>query len=121
MLLSMTLDIDALIRKNLRRLIVQAGYKKQNEFAVFVGVDAAYINNVLQERRSLGKDVMERICRAMKIQPWEFYVDESTPVVLDDLEHRAVELIRAARPLGVAEEILRRDHGTAEKNISSVK
>lgn len=101
-----TMDIDKLMRINLERLLAASGLK-QNRLAELVGVHPSVINDILGDRRPIGKDTLMRLCKALGVGPWEFYIDESTPVVTDNKEREALKIFREAGPLHVAEEIQR--------------
>lgn len=79
------IDIDALIRKNLKRLIEQKDIQ-QNKLAEAIGVHPSVINDILGGRRPVGKDTMSRLCKALNVVPWEFYWTEKTPVIKDTEE-----------------------------------
>jgi transcriptional regulator with XRE-family HTH domain len=88
-------DIDNLIGKNLRRLRETRGLS-QSGLGDAVGMDKTKISAYENAHAVMGKDVMTRFCNALSVQPWEFYVDEETPIVTSGLEQRAIYMVREA-------------------------
>jgi transcriptional regulator with XRE-family HTH domain len=98
------LDIDFLIGRNLRRLRELRGLS-QDDLADKMTVSKQRISGIETGREGMGKDVMARACKALEVHPWEFYVDEKTPCVLDEKERQALYMIREAEKFGVAEDV----------------
>jgi len=96
------MDIDNLIRNNLRRLIEQRNVQ-QNKLAAAIGVTASVINDILAGRKPVGKDTMTRLCKAFDIEPWEFYWTEKTPIIKDDQELKDIQQRREADRVGIAD------------------
>lgn len=95
------IDADKLIKRNLQRLLEKRGMQ-QNRLAQAIGVVPSVINDILAGRRPMGKDTMQRLCKALDVDLWEFYWTEDTPVISDEKEREALALFREAEALGVA-------------------
>lgn len=99
-------DIDILVGKNVRRLRKRTGLT-QDQLGEKIGVDGNVIAQIEGAIRGMGKSIMARLCSAMKVHPWEFYIDQDTPITADASERSVVETLRSARPLGVAEDFVK--------------
>lgn len=99
-------DIDILIGKNLKRIRERAGLS-QLKLALLIGTTPQRISAYETGRDGMGKDYMERVMRALKVEAWEFYITDSTPIVVDDYEREAIRIAREAGALHVAEDIVR--------------
>ena len=99
-------DIDDVIRKNLRRIIEERGLK-QNHVARKIGVAPSQISDILSGLKNMGKDMMTRLCTELSIDPWEFYVTEKSPIVKNPREQQRLYIFREEERLGIAEEIAR--------------
>lgn len=95
-------DIDVLIGKNLRR-IRERHDVSQEELAAMIGTPATRLSAYENGREGLGKDIMARVCRALKVEPWEFYWTEKTPIVRDAREMADIEQRREAEKVGIAD------------------
>lgn len=93
--------IDNLIAENLKRLLGEKDIS-QNKLAEMLDVPPPLINQIIQSRKGMGKDLMARICKALHVEPYEFYITDETPVVSDELEKEILKLYREARELGGA-------------------
>ena len=99
-----TMDLDKLIGKNLRRLREKYGFT-QPQLASMIGTTPQRLSAYETGRDGMGKDYMERVCKALKIQPWEFYLTEQTPIIADEYELEALDRARRAQAAGVAEDV----------------
>jgi transcriptional regulator with XRE-family HTH domain len=102
----MSINLDELSRKNLLRILRERGLK-QVELAAKIGTTPQHVNSILRGERGIGPDIMARICRELKIEPWEFFIDDKTPIVRNDKEKERLFLYREEERLGVAEEVIR--------------
>ncbi len=75
-------DIDALIGLNLQRLINKVG-TSQNKLAEMIGVPPTLINQIIKGKKGMGKDIQARICNALNVEPYEFYLEfsETKPTI----------------------------------------
>lgn len=100
------LDIDVLIGKNLRRIRKRLNLS-QSQFAEAIGTTPQRLSAYETGRDGMGKDYMERICNKYDIRPWEFYLEDDTPVISESIEKDLNYTIRKAEKLGVAEDIVK--------------
>lgn len=100
--------IDVLIRHNLGRLISARGLT-QVEAARTIGTSPQYLNAMLRGDRGVGYDLMTRICREFKAEPWELFVAADTPVVKDQGEVLKLRLYREEERLGIAQDVIEQE------------
>lgn len=108
------MTIDETIRRNLQRIIERENMTP-HQFDKCVGNRSRYSAEVLSGRRSLGKRGMQRICRALGIEPWEFFIAQNTPIAATDDERIALQLVRDAVSLKKEQEVLERLHDLARQ------
>jgi len=99
-----SMDIDKTIGLNLRRIREAAGLS-QSELADRIGSLPQRVSAYENGREGMGKDYMDRVCKALNADPWEFYVTSRTPIVTDKGEREALELYRAEKAAGVSEDV----------------
>lgn len=99
-------DIDSLIQHNLSRLLKQKGIK-QIELAKKINVPPSVINDLLAGRTMMGKSMMMRICEALGVEVWEFFVTDEVPIIQNEHEKEMLYLIREAEHYHVAEDVAR--------------
>lgn len=97
--------IDGLIGENLKRLIFDKNIS-QNKLAEMIGVPPPLINQIIQHKKGMGKDIMARICNALKVQPYEFFMTGETPIVQYPVEEKYLNKMREAEDFQVAEDIM---------------
>lgn len=101
-------NIDKIIGNNLKRLRAKSGFT-QDKLGEMIGVDGVVIAQIEGSIRGMGKSIMSRICKALDIQPYEFYIDEKTPLPASELEKKALYMAREAEHSHldyIAEEII---------------
>lgn len=101
LLYSYIVNINDIKRKNLKRLIEKLGRGSQRRIATIIDTEPSYINNILQGRRNLSDEMIERICKALNIRPYEFYIEKDTPIVSADTEKKCIMLTREAENKGM--------------------
>lgn len=100
-------DPDVLIAKNLRRLRLRRGLS-QAALAVLVGgIDKDKVSGHETGNIPVGKAMLMRYCKALKARPWEFYFEDTTPIISKLSEQDMTYTLREAEKLGVAEDIMR--------------
>lgn len=99
-------ELDVLIGRNLRRLR-EARQISQKQLADTIQTPAPRISAYESGYEGMGKDIMARVCNALGVQPWEFYITDQTPCIVDENEKRILYTIREAEALGVADDIER--------------
>ena len=100
------LDIDKIIGINLKRIRIERGMG-QEEFAQKISISKQRLSAYENAKEGLGKDVMSRICTVYNIDPYEFYIEDDTPLPATELERKALYTIREAEKMGagyIAEE-----------------
>ena len=97
-------EIDERIGKNLRR-IREAHHISQKHLAELIGTPAPRISEYETGAEGMGKDIMARICRVLKVELWEFYWTEKMPIIVDEHEREALERYRREQTAGVAEDV----------------
>ncbi len=100
------IDIDFLIGRNLRRLREDRNLS-QDELAEMMMVSKQRISGIETGREGMGKDLMARACKALKVELWEFYWTEKTPIIRNEREQQKVYRHREEEKLGIAEEVAR--------------
>lgn len=97
-------DLDILIAGNLRRIRIERGWS-QAELGKRLELDKDKISAYENGHIMMGKSMMLRFCKALRIEPWEFYWTENTPVVINPREQARIYRFREEEKLGIAEEI----------------
>lgn len=95
-------DIDILIGINLKRIRESHGLT-QEQLSALIGTPATRLSSYEHGRDGLGKDIMARVCRALKVDLWEFYWTEKTPIVKDAREMADIQQRREAEKVGIAD------------------
>lgn len=101
-------DIDTIMGLNLKRLRIKASLT-QEALAELIDVSQGLIPRWESGIKGIGKEVLIKLCKALNVQPYEFYIDESTPLPATDLERKALFMARAAESSRldyIAEEII---------------
>lgn len=98
-------DIDDLIRKNLARILTAKGIK-QNAVAEMIGVKPTQISDILGGRSYIGKAIMSRLCKALDVEPHQFYITKNTPIITDERELKKIYLCREEVHLGIVDEVM---------------
>lgn len=93
-------QINALIGRNLKRLRVRAGLT-QEKLGEMIGVNGVVIAQIESGIRGMGKDLMARLCNVLKVEPVEFFIDDTTPIPASELEKKALFTVREAEKLGI--------------------
>lgn len=101
-------DIDIIMGINLKRLRIKASLT-QESLAELIDVSQGLIPRWESGVKGIGKDVLIKLCKALDVAPYEFYIDDSTPLPATDLERKALFMARAAESARldyIAEEIV---------------
>jgi len=94
------IDIDKLIGENLKRIRLAKGLT-QDRLSELVNIPKALISDAENNKRGIGKDIMSRICNALDIRPYEFYLEPGTPIIEDNLEKETIYTLREAKQFGI--------------------
>lgn len=93
-------DIDLIIGRNLRRLRVSRKLS-QERLGEMVSCIHTKISALENGKEGMGKDIMTRICKALNVHPYEFYIEPDTPLPATALEKKALFTVREAEKMGV--------------------
>lgn len=55
--------------------------------------------------KGVGKKVLLKLCRIFAVKPYVFYIDQSTPLVMNGREQRILYRVREAERMGVSDHI----------------
>ncbi len=81
-------EIDQIIGHNLRRL--RLSFKMTQEaLAESLEIESCgLISDWERGIKGIGKDVLERLCNIFKVRPYEFYIEDDTPLPSSELEQK---------------------------------
>jgi transcriptional regulator with XRE-family HTH domain len=113
-------DIDIRIGKNLKRLR-EVRTVSQQKLADMINTPQARLSAYENGREGMGKDIMARICNALNVELYEFYVNEKTPVVHDPQERRVLQKLKEARDLGIYDVMMEYAEYLIEKHRKTQK
>jgi transcriptional regulator with XRE-family HTH domain len=102
------MNLDILIGKNLRRLRKLAGIS-QERLAKLVGTTSTRLSAYENGRDGMGKDIMSRICKALNVEYYEFYLTDNTPILKDNKEKYLIHIYRKIQKIDkkIADELIR--------------
>jgi transcriptional regulator with XRE-family HTH domain len=100
-----SVDINSLLGSNLKRIREGKGIS-QKVLADMIDTDPPRISEWEAGRRGIGKDILSRLCAALGVEPYEFYIKDEQQSLFpkDPFERDALETLRAAEAVGVAED-----------------
>jgi transcriptional regulator with XRE-family HTH domain len=100
-------NIDQLVGKNLKRLRESRKWT-QEELSNLAGNHSDGIVSLWEHGlKGIGKNAMSVLCNVFNVQPYEFYIDEDSPVARDEIERNMINMLRQAEKLDLREEIER--------------
>lgn len=70
-----------------------------------MGIEKQRVSGIENGHIPMGKELLERFCKAFKVKPYEFYLDEETPVIANKKEEAILYKYREAEALAVAERV----------------
>jgi transcriptional regulator with XRE-family HTH domain len=91
-------DIDKIIGQNLRRLRKQKGLS-QEQLGVLINNPPTKISALENAKEGMGKDIMSKICTALKIRPFQFYIEPTTPIIINQDEITILKTMRTTPDL----------------------
>lgn len=96
--------IDNLIGANLKR-IRKSRKLSQGKLAEMVGTTKGFISDVetCKKGRAMGKELMTRLCMALNIEPYEFFLTIDSPLLVDEREKKFLKIIREAESAGLGD------------------
>ncbi|MBF0330266.1 MAG: helix-turn-helix transcriptional regulator [Nitrospirae bacterium] len=113
------MDIDKLIGTNLKRIRKAKGLS-QKQLAELIKTPWTRLSAYETGREGMGKDIMLRICEALNIKPYEFYIENDTPIVSSAEERRCILITREAKEKGL-QHIINESLSYAEFRMVSAK
>jgi len=94
-------EVDFIIGRNLKRLRNKENLT-QEQLAEMLKIESiSLISDWERGVKGIGKDVLERLCNIFDVRPYEFYIENDTPLPSSDLERKALYMAREAEKLGV--------------------
>lgn len=102
-------DVHDVRWRNLIRLInkhepSERGY--QLDLARKLGIHPVFFNRVIKRKRSLSSELQQKLCELWGVRPWEFDIEDDTPIVNDTEEINILSLYRQAKRLGLERDVL---------------
>lgn len=86
-------DINKLFGHNLVRIIEKEGLS-QNKLAGLLSVTPPYINDICQGKTYVSKKTLQKLCDVLNTEPYEFYIQDETPVVINSTEMKVLDNMR---------------------------
>lgn len=100
-------SIDEIKRENLQRIIKKYNLT-QRRLAEIIEQDPRYLNRIFRGHRNLADDMVERICKALNIKRYEFYIEDEDELPATPLQLKLLNIAKEAEKLHlekVAEEM----------------
>jgi len=82
--------------RNIRRLRTMHGFT-QEELADRIKAKTSHISEMENGKRGIGEKIIVRLCDVFKVEPYEFYVTNNSPIPLTPLEYKALHVIKQAQ------------------------
>jgi transcriptional regulator with XRE-family HTH domain len=91
-------ELNIITGHNIRRLRTMHGYT-QEKLANRIKAKTSHISEMENGKRGIGEKIIVRLCNVFKVEPYEFYVNNKSPVPLTPLQYRALDVIKEAEEL----------------------
>ncbi len=91
-------ELNKITGHNIRRLRTMHGYT-QEELANRIKAKTSHISEMENGKRGIGEKIIVRLCNVFKIEPYEFYVNNKSPIPLTRLQYKALDVIKEAEEL----------------------
>ena len=116
------MDIDVLIGKNLKRLRTIKNLS-QEHLAEMINTPATRLSAYENGREGMGKDIMTRICKALSVEPYEFFLFDKAPIIADSIEQNLLQTYRAIKHIDpiVADDVIKYGKWRLEKTEETEK
>ncbi len=98
--------VDSLIRKNLKQ-ILQDRKLTQTDLAAMINVNPVLISQIIGGVKGLGKTLMKKVCKALSVEVYQFFLTPNSPVIRDEEELKFMMLMREAKRLNKVDEIMK--------------
>ena len=91
-------ELNIITGHNIRRLRTMHGYT-QEKLANRIKAKTSHISEMENGKRGIGEKIIVRLCNVFKVEPYEFYVNNKSPLPLTPLQYRALDVIKEAEEL----------------------
>jgi len=91
-------ELNIITGHNIRRLRTMHGYT-QEKLANRIKAKTSHISEMENGKRGIGEKIIVRLCNVFKVEPYEFYVNNKSPIPLTPLQYRALDVIKEAEEL----------------------
>lgn len=100
-------EIDVMVGRNLKRLRIHSGMTQEGLAEKLNITSSGLIPQWESGVKGIGKNVLEKLCVIFNVRPYEFYIEDKTPLITDEDEKDLLITFREAKELGgaVAEKI----------------
>lgn len=78
---------------------------KQHEIADMINMRESNVSDMENNRRSITDKVIDQLCNKLNIQPYEFVINEKTPIIINEKERLHIQKFREAEQLQVDNEV----------------
>jgi transcriptional regulator with XRE-family HTH domain len=112
-------ELNKITGKNIKRLRNKHGFTQQ-ELATRIKSKTSHISEMENGKRGVGEKIIVRLCNVFKVEPYEFYVNNHSPIPLTPLEYKALRIIKDADEIK-ANHILEEVCEFAQHRINSMK
>jgi transcriptional regulator with XRE-family HTH domain len=91
-------ELNIITGHNIRRLRTMHGYT-QETLANRIKAKTSHISEMENGKRGIGEKIIVRLCNVFKVEPYEFYVNNKSPIPLTPLQYKALDVIKEAEEL----------------------
>ena len=91
-------ELNIITGHNIRRLRKMHEYT-QEELANRIKAKTSHISEMENGKRGIGEKIIVRLCNVFKVEPYEFYVNNRSPIPLTPLQYKALDVIKEAEEL----------------------
>lgn len=91
-------ELNKITGHNIRRLRSMHGYT-QEALANRIKAKTSHISEMENGKRGIGEKIIVRLCNVFKVEPYEFYVNNKSPIPLTPLQYRVLDVIKEAEEM----------------------
>ena len=91
-------ELNKITGHNIRRLRTMHGYT-QEALANRIKAKTSHISEMENGKRGIGEKIIVRLCNVFKVEPYEFYVNNKSPIPLTPLQYRVLDVIKEAEEM----------------------
>ncbi len=92
-------EIDKIIGQNLRRLRLSFKMTQEALAELLEIENCSLISDWERGVKGIVKDVLTRLCNIFNVRPYEFYIEDNTPISMSELERKALFIVREAQKI----------------------